>query len=113
MGGGQWVVDPSLAQQKSAALSLLYAGTRDACTLLEVQVGMPRQAFHHVGICRSPLLGAWSAGMNTFSDGSILDGEVGHGLVTILKASTLLPFSTPAYTGRFIKPGCHLDFSSD
>ena len=48
MGGGNWVVDPSLDQQKSAALSLLYAGTHNACTLLEVQVGMAQHAFHLV-----------------------------------------------------------------
>lgn len=34
----EWVVNPSLKQQKVAALNLLYAGTRDACTLLEFQV---------------------------------------------------------------------------
>lgn len=36
--GGNWVVNPSLKLQKAAALSLLYAGTGSACTLLEMQV---------------------------------------------------------------------------
>jgi len=36
--GGNWVVNPSLKLQKAAALSLLYAGTGNACTLLEMQV---------------------------------------------------------------------------
>lgn len=48
MGGGTWVVDPSLEQQKGAALSLLYAGTHNACTLLEVQVSMAIHAVPHM-----------------------------------------------------------------
>ena len=67
-GGRKWVVGPSLNQQKSAALSLLYAGTENACTLLEVQVGMSQEAFHHVQTCRMPSLGAWSAGVSIFLD---------------------------------------------
>ena len=41
LGTGEWVFNPSLRQQKGAALSLLYAGTRDACTRLELQVWQP------------------------------------------------------------------------
>ncbi|CAK0784195.1 hypothetical protein CVIRNUC_007399 [Coccomyxa viridis] len=37
LGSGEWVFNPSVRQQKGAALSLLYAGTRDACTRLELQ----------------------------------------------------------------------------
>lgn len=38
LGHDNWVVNPSIKQQKGAALSLLYAGTPSACTLLEIQV---------------------------------------------------------------------------
>ena len=48
VGGGRWVVDPSLEQQKGAALSLLYAGTSGACTLLEIQVGVAQHATHQL-----------------------------------------------------------------
>ena len=60
MGGGTWVVNPSLEQQKGAALSLLYAGTHNACTLLEVQV---RRAAHAIFICTTEIAfaRAWSA----------------------------------------------------
>ncbi len=33
-----WVVNPSIKEQKAALLTLLYAGTPSACTLLEIQV---------------------------------------------------------------------------
>ena len=38
LGQDNWVVNPSIKQQKGAALSLLYAGTPSVCTLLEIQV---------------------------------------------------------------------------
>ena len=38
LGHDNWVVNPSIKQQKGAALLLLYAGTPSACTLLEIQV---------------------------------------------------------------------------